>query len=111
MFCGEKKCGKSSLILKLFDDNPKEDLPPTTALDFKYYIKTRDERKATLNAYEIGGGRLLSPLLETCLSPDRILDTSVCICVDLSKPGNSIESLNFWLDTIREQTKQVLSNL
>jgi hypothetical protein len=81
----------------LFDESVKEELPTTTALDYKYFVKTRDERKATLNAYEIGGGRLLSSLLATCLSPDRILDTTVCICVDLSKPGNSIESLNFWL--------------
>ena len=111
LFCGEKKCGKSSLILKLFDDNPKEDLPTTTALDFKYHVKTRDEKKATLNAYELGGGRLLSPLLKTCLSADRILDTTMCVCIDLSKPGNALESLMFWLQQIREHTQAVLEDL
>ena len=112
VFCGEKKSGKSSLILKLFDDNPKEDLlPTTTALDFKYHTKTREDKKATLNAYELGGGRLLSPLLKTCLSASRILDTTMCVCVDLSKPGNALESLVFWLEQIREQTRAVLQDL
>jgi GTPase SAR1 family protein len=34
IFVGEKRSGKTSLIQKFFDENPKDDVPPTTALDF-----------------------------------------------------------------------------
>ena len=39
IFVGEKRCGKSSLIQKFFDENPKEDMPVTTALDYQYTTK------------------------------------------------------------------------
>jgi hypothetical protein len=97
--------------LKLFDENPKEDLPTTTALEFAYHVKTKDEKRTTLNAYEIGGGRLLSSMLKTCLSSDRILETTICICIDLSRAGNTIESLNFWLEQVREHSRQVMETL
>jgi len=34
IFVGEKRCGKTSLIQKYFDENPKDDVPETTALDY-----------------------------------------------------------------------------
>ena len=111
IFLGEKRCGKTSLIQKFFDENPKEDLPETTALDFKYTVKSKDERKVTVNVYELGGGRIISNMLSTCLTEESILDTTVCICVDLSKPGNSVDSVLFWLNVIREQIQVIAEKL
>ena len=111
IFLGEKKCGKTSLIGKFFDDSAKEDIPETTALDFKYTHKSKDEKKMTVNVYEMGGGRTLSSLLSTCLSEENILNTTVCICVDLSKPGNCVDSVLFWLNVVREQIQVIADKL
>jgi len=78
-------------------------VPETTALDFKYSVKQKYEKKVTVNVYELGGGRINSSMLSTCLTEESILNTTVCICVDLSKPGNSVDSVLFWLNVIREQ--------
>lgn len=43
-------------------------MPPTTALEYSYTTKTRDDKKVTLNAYELGGGRELSSMLQSCVS-------------------------------------------
>ena len=66
-------------------------------------MKQKDEKKFTVNVFELGGGRLISSMLSACLTEENILDATVCICVDLSKPGNSVDSVLFWLNAIREQ--------
>ena len=43
-------------------------MPPTTALEYTYSSKTRDEKKVTINAYELGGGRELSSMLQSCVN-------------------------------------------
>ena len=68
IFVGEKRCGKTSLIQKFFDETPKDDMPPTTALEYSYTTKTKDDKKMTVNAYELGGGRILSSMLQSCMS-------------------------------------------
>ena len=94
---GEKGCGKTSLINKFFDEATKEDPAPTTALEFQFSDKQVQDKKYTVNTYELGGGRTISQMISACLSADSLTDTTICICVDLSKPGNCVESLLFWL--------------
>ncbi len=60
---GDKMSGKSSLIAKLLDEPLKDDMKETTALDFRYGTRIKDEKKQKLNIYELGGGRTLSSLL------------------------------------------------
>jgi hypothetical protein len=55
-----------------------------------------------LNVYELGGGRVLSNLLSTVFVGNNIDNVVVVICIDLSKPGNSIEHLLFWLKAVRD---------
>lgn len=45
MFVGEKSCGKSSLIAKFLDEPVKDDMKETTALDFRYGTRIKDEKK------------------------------------------------------------------
>ena len=102
VFLGEKKSGKSSLIAKFLDEPVKEEMPETTALDFKYGTKLREDKKVKVNVYELGGGRVLANMLGAALNANSIGSTTVVITIDLSKPGNSIDSLLFWLNAVRE---------
>lgn len=75
---------------------------PTTALDFKSGSKQRDDKSVKVNVYELGGGRVLANLLSTVFVGNIIDSITIVLCIDLSKPGNSIEDLLFWLKTIRD---------
>jgi hypothetical protein len=44
-----------------------EDVKETTALDLKFGTKKRDEQKARIQCYELGGGRVLANLLQAAL--------------------------------------------
>jgi len=54
--------------------------------------------------FELGGGRSLADMLSVCLTPRSISSTIVCITVDLSRPGNAVDSVLFWLNVVREKT-------
>jgi GTPase SAR1 family protein len=45
VFIGDKMSGKSSLIAKLLDEPLKEDMKETTALDFRYGTRVKEEKK------------------------------------------------------------------
>lgn len=83
----------------------------TTALDFRYGIRTKDEKKQKVNIYELGGGRILANLLSAALTPFSISNTVVCISLDLSNPGSSIDSLLFWLSVVREHSAKAIEEL
>jgi GTPase SAR1 family protein len=111
IFLGEKSSGKSSLIAKFLDEPVKDDMKETTALDYRYGIRTKDEKKQKFNIYELGGGRILSSLLQAPLNIYSLATTSVCICVDLSMPGNSIDSVLYWITAIREHLHRLIEEL
>lgn len=48
----------------------------------------------------VGGGRILGGLLEAPLNAFSIANTAICIVVDLSVPGNVIDSLLYWLNVV-----------
>lgn len=54
VFVGEKQSGKSSLIAKFLDEPVKDDMKETTALDFRYGTRFKDEKKQKVNIYELG---------------------------------------------------------
>jgi len=61
--------------------------------------------------YELGGGRNFANLLEAALVGGNVASTTVCIVLDLTKPGNTVESLLFWINAIREQSQVALDAL
>ena len=63
VFVGEKSSGKSSLIAKFLDEPVKDDMKETTALDFRYGTRIKDEKKQKVNIYELGMPIALSLLL------------------------------------------------
>jgi len=103
VFLGEKSAGKSSLIAKYLDESFGDEMPPTTALDFKHGLKNREEKRVKVNIYELGGGRTQAHMLSAALNEGNIANTTVCLAVDVSNPGNSIDSLLFWINAVREQ--------
>ena len=105
IFVGEKKSGKSSMITKFLEQQVKEEMPETTAMNYSSGIKiNKDEKKVKVNVYELGGGRSFANLLESAMVGESIQNTTVVIVIDLSKPGNAIDSLLFWLNAVREQS-------
>jgi hypothetical protein len=53
----------------------------------------------------------LASLLEAPLNAFSIANTAVCIVIDLSIPGNVIDSLLYWLNVIREHTQKALEEI
>lgn len=45
VFVGEKMSGKTSLIAKLLDEPVKDDMKETTALDFRYGTRIKEQKK------------------------------------------------------------------
>ena len=111
IFVGEKQSGKSSLIARFLDMQMKDDMVETTALEYKSGLKMYNDRRIKTNIYELGGGRNFANLLEAALMGGNIANTTVCIVIDLSKPGNSMESVLFWLAAVREQSQIALEAL
>jgi hypothetical protein len=54
VFVGEKQSGKSSLIAKFLDEPVKDDMKETTALDYRYGTRIKEEKKQKVNIYELG---------------------------------------------------------
>lgn len=46
--------GKTSLISKLLDEPLKDDMKETTALDYRYGTRLREDKKQKINIYELG---------------------------------------------------------
>jgi len=105
--------GKSSLIAKLLDEPLKDDMKETTALDFRYGTRIKDEKKQKLNIYELGGGRTLASLLQAPLNSHALASGNmiVCIVIDLANPGASVDNLLFWIATVREQLSKAAQEI
>jgi len=89
-----------------------EPVKETVALDFKYGDNKMDDKKVRLQSYELGGGKVLANMLQAAVNPQSIGRIgSVCIVLDLSKPGNCVESLLFWLSAVREHIDRALKDL
>ena len=111
VFVGEKQSGKTSLLTKFLDQQVKEEISETIALEFKSGLKLHNDKRVKTNVYELGGGRNFANLLEAAFSGGNIANTTVCIVLDLTKPGNLIESAVFWLNAVREHAQAALEAL
>ena len=94
------------MVLKMLDIQlaSTQTVRETVGIDYKWGTVDPEGIKAGVNTYELGGGRALKDLLSAPLSHHNISNVGcVCICVDLSKPGNCYESLQFWLKVVKDQ--------
>jgi len=105
VFVGEKGSGKSSLINLLKGVQKEESAKPTYAMEYSFAKRTTHNRKEVVHMYELGGGRQLADLVATPLTRESYKYIVYVIVVDLSKPSTLMESLHFWINTIRDAVK------
>jgi hypothetical protein len=61
----------------------------------------------------IGGGRTLAGLLQAPINAYSLASGNlvVCIVLDLTNPGASVDTLLFWLATIRETVQKAIQEI
>lgn len=105
IFVGSKGGGKSSLILAFVN---KPDVPkPTTALEHKFarYSSKEGGSSTVANIWELAGDTQLAQLLDVVLSPAKLARSQVVIVADLSKPGDALRTVTYWLDAVRARVE------
>ena len=108
---GEKKSGKTSLVTAFLNDTQREDSKTTAALEFRFGRKIAGSTKEVVNIYELGGGRLMSNLISAPMAGDNIQNCIAMIVLDLSKPGLVLDSLQYWLNVVRENVEKHIKAL
>ncbi len=93
------------------EEPAKDDNKETLALDYRFGVRVKDDKKQKVNLYELGGGRNFASMLAAPLNATAIAQTSVCIVADLSRPGNVMGSLQFWLNVVREHIQKAIEQL
>lgn len=102
---GAKNSGKSSLILGFVN---KADVPkPTTALEYKFarFSSKEGSKVIIANIWELAGDTQLAQLLDVVLAPAKLARSQVVIVADLSKPGDVLRTVNYWLDAVRARVE------
>mmetsp|Transcript_10736 Transcript_10736/g.14608 ORF Transcript_10736/g.14608 Transcript_10736/m.14608 type:complete len:398 (-) Transcript_10736:111-1304(-) len=107
-FVGSRSSGKSTMLNRfLYPD--KTDIPKTTeGMEYTYARKSASnniERKDIAHIWEIAGSESLYEEVTNSenlfLGMRQIATSVVCIVVDLSKPGEVLTNLEFWLNKIK----------
>jgi len=111
LLVGGKQAGKSTLIHNFLmkDDTAK----PTTALEYRFARRSTGTNNATTvaNIWELGGGTQLSDLLKVVVLPERISRCVVGITLDMSSPGEALETLTYWLAALRKHVEAAMAEL
>ncbi|KAK0410982.1 hypothetical protein QR680_005417 [Steinernema hermaphroditum] len=106
VICGNRSCGKTTLIQRLLEVN--ENPRPTVALEYTFGRSTRNNVKELGHFWELGGGALLSNLLNVPLSVKNIETTSLLIILDLSKPEHLWGAMEALLKAAIRRVDEVL---
>ena len=95
-------------MISLLKGSLKDEAPkPTSAMEYSFARRNIENKKEVSHIYELGGGRLLKNLVAVSLNRENIKNALYIIVLDLSQPGNVMDSLIFWFDSIREHVKQM----
>jgi dynein light intermediate chain 2 len=102
VFVGEKGSGKSSIINLLKGAQKDEGTKPTYAMEYSFSKRTTNNRKEVVHMYELGGGRQLVDLVGAPLTRESYKYIVFVIVIDLSKPSTLMDSLQYWINAIKE---------
>lgn len=125
LFVGGKQCGKSTLISRFLDKGcihlTSDDTPsPSVALEYTFGRRTRGANgiKDVSHIWELGtvyvteaGATSLSDLINIPLNEANIHIASLAICVDLSKPEESLQLLKHFFDKTGARVDKILEGL
>lgn len=104
LIVGERKAGKSSIIQNFLLQNNEEAPKATVALEYKFARSTSD---SVAHIYELGGGRLLSNLINFPITEETLGNLIVIIALDLSIPYKVLDSLLYWLQVSKARIDEV----
>ena len=101
---GERKAGKSSILQNFLHQGSDEVPKSTVALEYKYARSVSD---TVAHIYELGGGRLLSNLINFPINAETIKSLVVVIALDLSIPYKVLDSLLYWLNVVKGRIRDI----
>ena len=64
-----------------------------------------ESNRDLVHIYELGGGRMMSNLIDVPLNAANLAGISVVIALDLSHPHRVLDSLLFWLQIISNRVR------
>eukprot|EP00744_Colponema_vietnamica_P010408 GILI01014707.1.p1 GENE.GILI01014707.1~~GILI01014707.1.p1 ORF type:complete len:379 (+),score=77.93 GILI01014707.1:60-1196(+) len=108
---GMKKSGKTTLLNHFLKPTAPSDEKPKETVALEYLFGRKTEKRELVHLYELGGGQSLADLIDIPLQKNCITTSAVVLCLNLSQPTASLESLCFWLGKLRAHCEAKLSEL
>ncbi|KAJ8248318.1 hypothetical protein GJAV_G00240720 [Gymnothorax javanicus] len=109
-FMGSKAGGKTTIMLRCLDrDEPPK---PTLALEYTFGRRARGHNtpKDIAHFWELGGGTLLSDLIQIPITAQNVRALSVVLVVDLSNPSMLWGTTEGLLQVARAQVERACSS-
>nr|WAW84856.1 cytoplasmic dynein 2 light intermediate chain [Halisarca dujardinii] len=111
LFLGNSNAGKTSLVLKFLerDETPK----PTMGLEYTFGRRSKGSNmsKQIANIWELGGGTLLTDLINLPVTVDTLSTLSVVVVLDLSKPEELWTVLEQIFGKLRQRVNEVMKEI
>ncbi|OMJ85848.1 hypothetical protein SteCoe_12762 [Stentor coeruleus] len=104
LIVGERKAGKSSIVQNFLLQNSEEAPKATVALEYKFARSTSD---SVAHIYELGGGRLLSNLINFPITEETLENLILIIALDLSIPYKVLDSLLYWFQVSKARIEEI----
>lgn len=115
LFCGSKRCGKTSLVDRFINPSKDEkDQPkPTVALDYKFarYASENSTSKVLAHIYDLGGEESNDNLVAIPMSPSTVGNLVLAVVLDLSEPHTALPTLEKWLKLLQAYAAKSLEGL
>lgn len=113
---GEPASGKSTLIQGYLKPGLNKEIKPTVALEYNFARKRSTtnsgaQSSSIVHFWELGGEINEPKLLEIPITKRNLSNSSVVICVDLSKPGNVLACMQKWTKVVREYVKRLITEI
>lgn len=113
LFCGMKKCGKTSLVDRFINPNKddKDQPKPTVSLDYKFarYAAENSTSKVLAHIYDLGGDEGNDDLVAIPVSASTVGNLVLAVTLDLSDAHHVVPVLEKWLNLLRTQVNKSLA--
>ncbi|CAL8069515.1 unnamed protein product [Calicophoron daubneyi] len=109
LFIGSKNGGKTTIIHRFLERDDR--VKPTLALDYTFGRKSAINfaAKSVVHIWELGGGSQLADLIDITINPENVLNLTMILVLDLSKPEELWDTMEKLLDAARRRYRQLVS--